>query len=119
MIPELIERASEEKFKWRILNTPGWPFGPSSIYDTGFADGVDYARSWDKCDVCLGEPLKSGKPCMCGGTGRMSQAAYYLREQLVKSELLLERLASLNLAGDHYDELFRLVQDVRARFATR
>ena len=115
MTKELIERASEEKFKWRIENTPGWPFGPGSIYDVGFADGAAYQLTWDKCDVCLGEPLKSGRTCMCGGTGRMSQAALYLREQLVKSEMLLERFASLNLAGDHYEELFRLVQEARKR----
>lgn len=39
------------------------------------------------CDACAGtgKPI-SGKPCMCGGTGRMSDAAVYLREQLVAEQ---------------------------------
>lgn len=41
--------------------------------------------SEDTCDVCLGngDPL-TGLPCMCRGTGRMSEAARYLREVIHK-----------------------------------
>lgn len=35
------------------------------------------------CDCCLGEPLPDNAPCMCKGTGKMSEAVYYLREQLL------------------------------------
>lgn len=46
----------------------------------------DFAKTLEaenQCDACAGtgQPV-SGKPCMCGGTGRMSDAARYLREQL-------------------------------------
>src|ERR1035437_399521 len=41
------------------------------------------AETANQCDACLGngKPL-SGVPCMCGGTGKMSASALYLREQL-------------------------------------
>lgn len=44
----------------------------------------------NQCDACAGtgKPV-SGIPCMCGGTGKMSDAAVYLRE----------RLSSLEAAG--------------------
>lgn len=45
----------------------------------------------DICDACGGEgaPL-NGLLCMCGGTGKMSDAGRWLREQLVKTEAELE-----------------------------
>ncbi len=41
----------------------------------------------DVCDVCNGNgtPI-SGRPCMCQGTGKMSEAAVYLRKELVTTE---------------------------------
>jgi len=52
------------------------------------------AKADNICDVCLGagEPL-SKKPCMCRGTGKMSEAAIYLREQLVEAEMELDKFA--------------------------
>jgi len=43
------------------------------------------ARAENICDVCAGtgKPI-SKKPCMCGGSGKMSDAAKYLREELFK-----------------------------------
>lgn len=43
------------------------------------------------CDACTGtgKPI-SGKPCMCGGTGKMSDAAVHLRKMLVEAEVELE-----------------------------
>ncbi len=51
------------------------------------------------CDACCGAGLPiSNLPCMCEGTGKMSEAAYYLRKQLFKStqenEQLRARLAA-------------------------
>lgn len=48
------------------------------------------------CDACAGsgEPV-SGKPCMCGGTGRMSAAAIYLREQLVSETRRADRITEV------------------------
>ncbi len=42
------------------------------------------------CDACMG--TGNNPNCMCGGTGSMAKAALYLREQLVASQLLIERL---------------------------
>ena len=44
------------------------------------------------CDACLGtgDPT-SGKPCMCGGSGKMSDAAIYLREQMNRVDTENER----------------------------
>lgn len=45
------------------------------------------AKAADQCDACLGTGMPiSGKPCMCQGTGRMSDAARWLREELVKAD---------------------------------
>lgn len=46
--------------------------------------GYDAANKRNMCDACAGtgKPV-SGLECMCGGTGRMSDAANYLRERLV------------------------------------
>ena len=43
------------------------------------------------CDSCAGagQPI-SGKPCMCRGTGLMSVAALYLREEMVRAQIKLE-----------------------------
>lgn len=42
------------------------------------------AESENQCDACggSGTPV-SGPPCMCGGTGKMSEAARNLRQELV------------------------------------
>jgi hypothetical protein len=45
-------------------------------------------RDENECDACGGS---GGVKCMCNGTGRMSEAARYLRERLVKSTSLLEK----------------------------
>lgn len=50
-------------------------------------------RGRDMCDACAGTGTPTSKlPCMCGGTGRMSDAAYYLRAQLAAAEARAERL---------------------------
>jgi hypothetical protein len=56
------------------------------------AKTLQAARSENMCDACAGEgqPIP-GAPCMCGGTGRMSVAALYLREQLYKTEEKLQQ----------------------------
>ena len=52
------------------------------------------ARGDNVCDACLGEPLTTG-PCMCGGSGQMSEAARYLRTELVTARARIAELASL------------------------
>ena len=46
-------------------------------------------RAADTCDACAGtgKPT-SGRSCMCGGSGRMSDAARYLRKELVIHEMV-------------------------------
>ncbi len=48
------------------------------------------------CDACAGagEPFP-GKPCMCRGSGKMSNAAVYLREQLVAVTASRDAMAEL------------------------
>lgn len=54
-----------------------------------FADIVDPRESIERlqaeniCDACCGTGKAPSGDCMCGGTGRMSDAAIYLREELV------------------------------------
>jgi hypothetical protein len=64
------------------------------------------ARAENVCDACAGDPssVKDGK-CMCRGTGKMSEAAIYLREQLVASERDLNNLLARVFGdGGHYVE---------------
>lgn len=45
----------------------------------------DEARRENICDACAGTGSPVSKlPCMCGGTGKMSRAAIYLREEMNK-----------------------------------
>ena len=48
------------------------------------------------CDACAGTgtPI-SGLACMCRGTGKLSEAAYYLREQLYKSHVENDNLSAI------------------------
>lgn len=61
----------------------------------------------DICDACGGEGVTASKIlCMCGGTGKMSDAARWLREQLLRTEV------SLNLAVRALEDVHRdLIQD--------
>lgn len=44
------------------------------------------ASNENLCDVCLGLPLESGRKCMCGGSGKKSDAVDFLRDELFRSE---------------------------------
>lgn len=46
----------------------------------------DEARRAAICDVCLGDPLPGMRGCICGGTGRLTDAALGLREEMVKAD---------------------------------
>lgn len=64
------------------------------------------------CDACAGTGTpNSGLPCMCGGTGKMSDAARYLREQLVskEAELSQERAKVTKLRA----KLYLLKEEIR------
>lgn len=59
-----------------------------SLLDSGWtATVLEEMRGENVCDSCAGEgkPI-SGLPCMCRGTGKMSEAARYLRERMVVIE---------------------------------
>ena len=53
---------------------------------------IEELEADNMCDVCAGtgKPL-SNKPCMCGGTGKMSDAARYLRRELTKLQTESEK----------------------------
>lgn len=46
----------------------------------------------DSCDVCLGKPLESGRPCICGGEGTSSSEKVGLRKKVHELELQLRDL---------------------------
>lgn len=51
------------------------------------------SEAGNRCDACGGDGKpESGLPCMCNGSGRMSDAALTLRELLAVSEAKAERL---------------------------
>lgn len=51
------------------------------------------AAAYNKCDVCLGEPLPSGKPCVCEGNGTIWATAVGLRKQIYELQAVLSRLS--------------------------
>lgn len=67
---------------------------------------VERLQQENMCDACAGtgKPT-SERPCMCGGTGKMSDAACYLREQFVAARIevnqtrdIYRRIADAELA---------------------
>ncbi|HBG30773.1 MAG TPA: hypothetical protein DDW98_09110 [Gammaproteobacteria bacterium] len=46
----------------------------------------------DLCDVCLGQPLKSGRQCICGGEGTSLAEKVGLRRELHEQRAEIERL---------------------------
>lgn len=54
---------------------------------------IEQLQIENTCDICCGdgEPV-SGKPCLCKGTGKMSEVAHSLRHLLYDTNKKLERL---------------------------
>lgn len=49
-------------------------------------DELAQARAENLCDACGGEEANRQEgPCMCQGTGKMSEAAAFLRSRLVRA----------------------------------
>lgn len=56
-------------------------------------DGLAFERNRNICDACAGTGTPtSGPGCMCGGSGRMSDAAYYLRERYAAEKIRADKL---------------------------
>lgn len=89
------------------------------------AKEISWLRSENHCDACggTGTPV-SGIPCMCGGTGKMSDAAVYLRtvyvdevaahnktkELYIKEKEIADRLyGDTVLQNTQYDEALDLL----------
>ncbi len=71
-------------------------------------------RAENTCDACCGDPssVKDGK-CMCRGTGKMSEAAIALREELFETRRhLYGLLARIHRDGGHYIDKHGLEQSV-------
>lgn len=51
---------------------------------------LEAVKRENMCDACAGGHPISGVPCMCGGTGKMSDAAVVLRTMLIEAERHLE-----------------------------
>lgn len=68
------------------------------------------AEAANVCDACLGQPI-SGKPCMCGGTGKASDAVMYLRDELVKAQ------SALTASGDYVAELKEQLRTTNSRLS--
>jgi hypothetical protein len=70
----------------------GDPMSETSLYHQ-LADALEKALRENVCDSCAGDGQSlDGGSCMCLGTGKMSEAAGYLREQLVAREAECKRL---------------------------
>lgn len=62
-------------------------------FKRGFSKALAHCRETEvkglkaenMCDACCGEGRALSGPCMCGGTGKMSDAARHLRIELYKS----------------------------------
>ena len=59
-------------------------------------DGLTFERDRNICDACAGTGTPtSGPGCMCGGSGKMSDAAHYLRERYAAEHVRANGLQSL------------------------
>lgn len=76
------------------------------------ATAIYEAGQKDLCDVCggTGDP-KNGKPCMCQGSGKMSDAAIHLREEVLKLEGELEALG--RVTKEELEEAARQLRDLK------
>jgi lipopolysaccharide biosynthesis regulator YciM len=64
----------------------------------------------NRCDACRGSGTPvSGRPCMCRGTGKMSEAAIYLREELNKRDRELDKAEAR--VAEQAAEIERLKRD--------
>lgn len=73
---------------------------------------VEQLHAENMCDACGGNGTPvSGLPCMCGGTGKASDAVNYLRQQLetLRNDLCLESAA--------HDETKQRIADLEKRIA--
>jgi hypothetical protein len=71
------------------------------------------AEAENRCDVCAGEPLASGMTCMCGGTGKMSEAVSVVRKAW--ADALVERDVVLNLLIEYGGDRIDVWQQERRR----
>lgn len=65
------------------------------LYEAGvkLVRDLDAAKLENQCDICLGTgTLLSGKPCACGGSGKMSDAAITFRQELAAANAELAEL---------------------------
>src|SRR5258706_3163690 len=86
-ILSLVGRETYKHFSGRLIET-----NPLSIADEELAEiclpeiarlasALTAAQEENKCDACMGRGIPTSHlPCMCGGTGKASDAARYLRE---------------------------------------
>lgn len=55
---------------------------------------IEALETYNACDACVGGACPPVGKCMCGGSGKMSDAAHYLRERFVATEKEREALRS-------------------------
>lgn len=53
---------------------------------------MTHKAQFTACGVCLGEPLPSGKPCICGGIGTEQAEMHGLRSALFHADDEIDRL---------------------------
>ena len=78
---------------------------------------VERLRGENICDACAGDALAD---CMCRGTGKMSKAAVYLREQVYRlqaelEETKLEASKELMLRNEYSDRLQARVDELEKK----
>lgn len=75
---------------------------------------VERLRLENQCNACAGTGFPtSGLPCMCGGTGKMSDAAVHLQQTLLDGFQARE----INRLEREVDRLRREVEDLKEDIA--
>ena len=66
------------------------------------------------CGVCAGQPLASGRQCVCGGVGTESAELQGIREQLVDLEIAIGFYPHIpRTVSKRYDEVMATLADQR------
>jgi hypothetical protein len=89
---EQLAAVAEEKERWKREAKTQEKRAEDWIGDAKEAQAENARlRSENLCDACAGTPI-SGKPCMCGGSAKMSDAAVYLRAKFIEADEENDRL---------------------------
>lgn len=75
-----------------MIKVPAWMLKSAADAIRPNANTAPTGQSPEPCDVCLGQPLASGKKCICGGVGTRQAELHGLRQLCFDQQTALDRI---------------------------